>query len=37
LDAVDSAHDEVRPRTRRQMEAWERFEQWVENAAAELG
>jgi aminoglycoside phosphotransferase (APT) family kinase protein len=37
LDAVDSAQDEVRPRTPRQMEAWERFEQWVENAAAELG
>jgi aminoglycoside phosphotransferase (APT) family kinase protein len=37
VDAVDSAQDEVRPRTPRQMEAWERFELWVENAAAELG
>jgi aminoglycoside phosphotransferase (APT) family kinase protein len=37
VDAVDSAQDEGRPRTRRQMEAWERFELWVENATRELG
>ena len=37
LDAVDSAQDEGRPRSSRQAEAWERFERWVEKAAAELG
>jgi aminoglycoside phosphotransferase (APT) family kinase protein len=37
LDAVDSAQDEARPRSSRQAEAWERYERWVENAAAQLG
>jgi aminoglycoside phosphotransferase (APT) family kinase protein len=37
LDAVDSAQDEARPRSRRQAEAWERFERWVEHAAAQFG
>jgi aminoglycoside phosphotransferase (APT) family kinase protein len=37
LDAVDSAQDEARPRSRRQAESWERFERWVEHAAAQLG